>query len=209
MITLQRNGCKVDILPVVNGLTSEGDRVRSCMTEHESYAMALGVDGIMALRNRASIEEEYEVSELDIVYAKHMEAFGTIEMPSPAMCAFVDWCTERGEQIVALDYNDEDYTELYCNTVKATDFVREHRLAKKGLKKRFDCTTPEDLALAWDEHVNSVKGYKRMSELREEHLASEISKLMEFKHDALVCIEVERIKNVVAILESAYDMSRV
>jgi hypothetical protein len=48
-----------------------------------------------------------------------------------------------------------------------------------------------------------------MSELREEHLASEISKLMEFKHEALVCIEVERIKNVVSILESAYDMSRV
>lgn len=209
MITLKRGQRTVFILPVINGLTSEGDRVRASMGDHESYAIALGVDGIMGLRNRGSLEDGFEVSELDLVYAEHMSRFGNVEMPSPAMCAFVDWCTENDKQIVALDYNDEDFTELYCETVKATDFVREHRLAKKGLKKKFECSTPEELALAWDEHVNTVKGYRKMSTLRECRMASEISKLIEFKEDALVCIEIERVAGVVTLLEEEHGMSRV
>lgn len=208
MIVLGREGRKVTILPVVNGLVSEGERVASQMEEHESYAMALGVDGIMGLQNRDTIEGEYEVSELDLVYAQHMSAFGTVEMPSPAMCAFVDWCKEHDKQIVALDYNDEDYTELYCNTVKATDFVREHRLAKKGLKKKFQCASPEAMALAWDDHVNTVKGYRTMSQIRESHIAGEISKLLEFKKDVFVCVEVERIQGIIGILEREHDLSR-
>lgn len=207
MITLRKGESVITILPVVNGLVSEGERVKSMMDRHEAYAMALGVDGIIALGKRSELEDDYEVSELDLVYAEHLSKFGNVEMPSPAMCAFVDWCKDNGITPIALDYNDEDYTDLYCKTVGTLDFVREHRLAKKGLKKDFACSNPEDFAVAWDDHVNKVKGYRVMSELREKHIAEELAHLAEYKKDILVCVETERVKGIRDILRSEYDMS--
>lgn len=207
MITLRKGESVITILPVVNGLVSEGERVKNMMDGHEAYAMALGVDGIMALGKRSELEDDYEVNELDLVYAEHLSKFGNVEMPSPAMCAFVDWCKDNGITPIALDYNDEDYTDLYCKTVGTLDFVREHRLAKKGLKKDFACSNPEDFAVAWDEHVNKVKGYRTMSELREKHIAEELAHLAKYKKDILVCVETERIKGIRDILRSEYDMS--
>ena len=208
MISLRKRDCIISILPVVNGLVSEAERVVNNMDNHESYAIALGVDGVLALQKRSELEDDYEVSELDLVYAEHLSRFGNVEMPSPAMCAFVDYLKERNITPVSLDYNDEDYTDLYCKTVGTLDFVREHRLAKKGMKKDFSFDTPEELAKAWDEHVNKVKGYKAMSELREKHIAEEIAHLAEFKKDVLVCIEVERASGVADKLRSIHGMSQ-
>lgn len=208
MISLRKGDCIISILPVVNGLVSEAERVANNMDNHESYAIALGVDGVLALQKRSELEDDYEVSELDLVYAEHLSRFGNVEMPSPAMCAFVDYLKERNITPVSLDYNDEDYTDLYCKTVGTLDFVREHRLAKKGMKKDFSFDTPEELAKAWDEHVNKVKGYKAMSELREKHIAEEIAHLAEFKKDVLVCIEVERASGVADKLRNTHGMSQ-
>lgn len=208
MNVLRKGDCIVNILPVVNGLVSEAERVRNNIDTHESYAIALGVDGILALQKRSELEDDYEVSELDLVYAEHLSRFGTVEMPSPAMCAFIDCLMDMNITPVALDYNDEDYTDLYCKTVGTLDFVREHRLAKKGLKKDFTSETPEEFAMAWDGHVNKVKGYRAMSELREEHIAEEISRLADFKKDILVCIEVERSPGVTYRLRNTHGMSQ-
>ncbi|MBR6214269.1 MAG: hypothetical protein IKQ67_06480, partial [Candidatus Methanomethylophilaceae archaeon] len=117
MITLDINGCQVDILPVVNGLVSEADRVRQEFSEHEAYAAALSIEGIQCLKNRRNIEEAFDVSELDMVYAEHMERFGEVEIPSPAMYTFIDLVAEKGLLCIALDMNDSEFTELYVNTV--------------------------------------------------------------------------------------------
>ena len=57
MITLQVGDCKVDILPIVNGLISEADRVREEFSDHEAYGVALSIEGIQCLKNRRNIEE--------------------------------------------------------------------------------------------------------------------------------------------------------
>ncbi len=197
MISLDVGDCKVDLLPIVNGLTSEADRVEEFFGDYEAYGATIGIEGIQAIKNRANIDDEFDVSELDIVYANHMSAFGNVEMPSPAICKLVDLCKEKGMHVIPLDMNDSDFTEMYCNTVKTFDFVKEHRLAKKGMKKKFDLTTPEKFAKDWDEYVNKVKGYKEVSEKREEYIASQIRDVAKYKGNFLVVIEVERVDGVV------------
>lgn len=201
MISLTVNGCRVDILPVVNGLLSETEKVRAAFGDYEAYGAPLGIEGIQAIRNRADIDDTFDVSELDIAYAKHLEAYGQVEMPSPAMCEFVDLCTEKGMNVIPLDMNDADFTELYCNTVKTFDFVKEHRLAKKGLKKRFKADTPEAFAKEWDGYVNSVRGYRDVSLKREAYIADQIADVTKYRKSLLVIIEVERADGVVSILE--------
>ena len=201
MITLQIGDCKVDILPIVNGLISEADRVREEFSEHEAYGVALSIEGIQCLKNRRNIEEMFDVSELDMVYAKHLERFGEVEIPSPAMYTFIDLVTERGKLCIPLDMNDSDFTELYCDNVGAIEFIKEHNVAKKGMKRIFDGSTPEKMAKQWDDFVNSnLKSYGKLSKLREEHIANEIKDIAKYKRELLAIMEVERVDGVVSLL---------
>jgi len=201
MITVQVGGCTVDILPVVNGLISEADRVRQEFTDHEAYAAALSIEGIQCLKNRRNIEDTFDVSELDMVYAAHMERFGEVEIPSPAMYTFIDLVTERDKICMALDFNDYEFTDLYCEKVGAMEFIKEHGVAKKGMKRIFDGSTPEKLAKQWDEFVNSsIRSYGEISKKREERIAKEIKDIAGFKKNLLAIVEVERVDGIVAQL---------
>ncbi|MBR3476865.1 MAG: hypothetical protein IKH39_06885 [Candidatus Methanomethylophilaceae archaeon] len=201
MISVRVGDCDVDILPFVNGLQSEADKVRDAYGKHEAYGIAMSIEGVQALEHREELDDDFGVSELDLVYANKMERFGTVEMPSPAVCVLVDLCKENGTPLIPLDMNDADFTELYCNTVKTLDFVKEHRHAKKGMKKTFDASTPEELAVQWDDFVNEIGSYHEVSRKREEYLAEQISDVAKYRKSLLVLLEVERCDGVVALLE--------
>lgn len=202
MISVRVGECDVDILPVVNGPESEADRVREAFGRYEAYGVSLGIEGVQALANRGSMEEGFEVSELDLVYAELMSRLtGTDAVfPSPAMCEIIDL---TGGRLVALDMNEEEFTEMYCDTVSAWDFTREHRLAKKGLKKGFVSDSPEAFAKEWDTYVCSVKGYRKVSEARERHIAAQIRDTALYRKSLLAVIETERADGVAALLRSA------
>ncbi len=201
MISLKVGKCDVDILPIVNGLVSEADKVREEFSVHEAYAVALSIEGIQCLKNRFNIEDSFDVSELDMVYAKHMERFGEVEIPSPAMYTFIDLVTERGNLCIPLDMNDSDFTDLYCEKVGTLEFIKEHGVAKKGMKRIFDGSTPEKLAKQWDNFVNeNVKSYGEISRIREQYIAKEIKDISNFRDNLLAVIEVERVDGVVSLL---------
>ena len=200
MISGKVGNCSVDILPVVNGLVSEAGRVRGLIGDYEAYAVSLGIEGVQTIKNRANIDEEFEVSELDLVYAEHISKFGQVEFPSPAMCALIDSVKEKGMNVIPLDMNDDDFTQMYCDTVGVTDFVKEHRLAKKGMKKNFRRDNPESFTKEWDEYVNTVKGYRETSRNRERYMAAQIRDIARFKGNLLAVIEMERVDGIVSEL---------
>lgn len=202
MIEVPVGSCRVCILPVVNGIVSEADRVREAYGGFEAYGATMGIEGIQAIKSRAQLEDEFEVSELDLAYAHRMEELTglQVEMPSPAMCALIDLCTQEGIGVIPLDMNDSEFTEMYCDTVKTWDFVKEHRLAKKGMKKKFRSTTPEEFAFEWDEYVNGVKGYRDVSRNREEHIASQIREVAKYRASLLVVAEIERAEGIAELL---------
>ncbi len=202
MISIQVGECQVDILPVVNGLPSESERVRAEFGRHEAYGMAMGIEGIEAIKARIQLEGDFEVSELDIAYANRMKELTGEEvvMPSPAMCTLVDLVASEGGNVIALDMNDEAFTEMYCETVPAHEFVKEHRLAKKGMKKRFASTSPMEFAIEWDSFINTVKSYGRISKNREIYIANQIKDTAKYRKSLLVLIEVERAQGVADLL---------
>lgn len=202
MIEIPVDGCRVCILPVVNGIVPEADRVREAFGGYEAYGATMGIEGIQAIKARAQLDDEFEVSELDLAYAHRMEEITgmQVEMPSPAMCALVDLCSDEGMNVIPLDMNDSEFTEMYCDTVKTWDFVKEHRLAKKGMKRRFRSTTPEEFAFEWDEYVNGVKGYRDVSRNREAHIAAQIREVAKYRGSLLVVAEIERADGIAELL---------
>jgi hypothetical protein len=197
MISLDIGKCKVDILPIVKGLVSEADKVREAYGKYEAYAVALGIEEIQALKHRAEIEDIQEHSEIDMVYVHHLSVFGDIESPTPAYCELIDLCSKDSIDVIPLDMNNEEFTEMYIHTVKTMEFVKEHRLAKKGMKKHFDMSSPEAFSISWDSYLNKVKGYLKVSQKREEYIASQIIDIAKYRHSLLAVVEVERLNNIV------------
>lgn len=205
MIPLSVGGGRVDVLPVVNGLASEAEKVRSAYGKYEAYGASMGIEALDALSVRDQLDnDDIPVSELDIAYSKRMSVFGDVIVPSPAFCELVDQCAREGKKVIGLDFKDYDFDSAYLDCVKATEFTSEHRLAKKGLKKRLDESSPEALAIDWDRHVSSVRGYARLNERRERHIAEEIASTMKYRGSLLAVIEVERADGVVRTLREEF-----
>ena len=201
MIPIEIGKCRVDLLPVVKGLVSEAEKVRKAYGRYEAYSASLGIEEIVALKQREEIEDIQELSEIDMVYVHHLSNFGEIESPTPAFCELIDLCSKDSVDVIPLDMNNEEFTEMYVNTVKTMEFVKEHRLAKKGMKRRFDMSSPESFAISWDDYLNKVKGYWKVSQKREEYMASQIRDIAKYRHSLLAVVEVERIKNILKIIE--------
>ncbi len=202
MISLTIGKCVVTILPVVNGLVSEAEKVKNEYGKYEAYAASLGIESLQALKLRESIGmDSIDVSELDIAYAKKMSIFGEIEVPSPAFCELVDRCAADGTQVIPLDMNDAEFDDAFLNCVSAVEFTSVHRLAKKGYTMKMDESSPEALAREWDRYVSKKKGFGRLDKLREEHIAKELIDITKYRLSILAVIEVERVDGILEILK--------
>lgn len=206
MISLKVGECRVDILPIVNGLVSEAEKVRKAFGNYEAYSASLGVEALEALRKRDEIGlDTVEVSELDIVYSEKMSVFGEIQTPSPAFCELVDLCAEHNIGVIPLDMNDEEFDDAFVECVRATQFTAVHHMAKRGYRKRMDESSPEALALDWDRFISKNRGFRRLDRRREEHIAKEIADTARYRRSLLAVIEIERCEGVAELLGESTD----
>jgi len=201
MISVEIGKCKVDILPIVKGLVSEAEKVKDAYGNYEAYAVSLGIEEIMALKQRDEIEDIQELSEIDTVYAYHLSAFGDIESPTPAFCELIDLCSKDSIDVIPLDMNNVEFSEMYIQNVKTMEFVKEHRLAKKGMKRHFDMSSPESFAISWNNYLNKVKGYMRVSQKRYEYIASQIVDIAKYRRSLLAVVEAEGIDSILKNIE--------
>ncbi len=205
MISLTVGSCRIDILPIIKGLTSEAKKVRELYGKYEAYAIPLGIEEIQAVCNRKELGDEYEIGELDMVYAYRLSVFGEIETPTPAYCEIVDLCTKDEKRVIPLDMNDDDFTNVYINNIKTIEFTKEHRLAKKGMKRKFDMSSPETFVMDWDKYVNTVKGYAKVSADREKYIAYQLIDIAKYRRSVLAILEYERTDNIVKLVEGYVD----
>ncbi|MCK9322646.1 MAG: hypothetical protein RBR05_00190 [Candidatus Methanomethylophilaceae archaeon] len=205
MISLTVGSCRIDILPIIKGLTSEAEKVRELYGKYEAYAIPLGIEEIQAVCNRKELGDEYEIGELDMVYAYRLSVFGEIETPTPAYCEIVDLCTKDEKRVIPLDMNDDDFTNVYINNIKTIEFTKEHRLAKKGMKRKFDMSSPETFVMDWDKYVNTVKGYAKVSADREKYIAYQLIDIAKYRRSVLAILEYERTDNIVKLVEGYVD----
>ncbi|MDR3206254.1 MAG: hypothetical protein LBT41_04080 [Candidatus Methanoplasma sp.] len=200
IVSLKSNGCRIDILPIVKGLVSDAERVREAYGGYEAYGLPLGIEELTALMRRKEIGDECELSELDLVYARRLSEIGDVEAPTPAFCELADLCSEDDIFIIPLDMNNDLFSSHYVESVGTLEFVKEHRMAKKGMKMKFDLSSPNAFAEDWDRFVNKPKGFAKLTALREKYIAGQILDTAKYRKSLLAVIETERVGNVVAAL---------
>jgi len=201
MRSVDVNGCRVDILPVVRGLVSEYGRVKDAVSDiYDTFAVSLGKEDILAVGLRKELDEEQEIEDIDIVYLHYLSRFGDIEVPAPAFSALVDICSDASAPVAPLDMDEESYSKVYCDIISTFELLKEGRLAKKALKRTFDTSSPEAFALSWDSFVNRSKGFRELTGLREKYMANRIRLLAKSSERMLAVIETERVDGIVAML---------
>lgn len=201
MISLKIGDCMIDILPVVKGLVSEANNVKEHYGRYEAYAVALGIESIEAIRRRSEIDEDdYELSEIDIVYAHKLSIFGEVQMPTPAFTELIDLCAKNDANVIPLDMDDNEFTTMYIENIKTMEFVKEHRLAKKAMKKKFNMTSPETFVSEWDRFLHGVKGYAKIDRNRELYIANQLADISKYRRSVLALIEIERADNVAELI---------
>ena len=197
MNTFQIGECSVTVLPVIKGLVSEYDRVRSAITpDYDCIAVSLGLEEIEIMKTCDQQEWDYDPSKLDSVYAHHLKNFGEVTVPVPAFKAVTDACASMGIEPMPLDMCDEEFTQVYCDCVSTYDLLKENKILKKSMKTTFDLSSPEAFVKQWDSLINKIKGQYAVSLRREEYMAKQLTDLAKYRKNVLAVIECERVDGV-------------
>jgi hypothetical protein len=203
MKSVNVGGCRVDILPIVKGLVSDSEKVKdAASSEYDVFAVSLGKEDIEAVAFRNELKEDQLLEDIDIVYLHYVGKFGEADVPTPAFSALVDRCNELSIQVQPLDMDEESYSKVYCDIIGTLELLREGKLARKAMKKKFDMSSPETFAISWDRFVNDTKGFRELTRLREKYMANRIRILSKNTKSMLAVIETERVDGIISMLEA-------
>ena len=197
MRSVEVDGSAVHVLGVVKGLVSEEAKVTKAVGEVGPQAIGISVskEQLAALRSPEAWQE-YELSPLESAYQQLMASFGEVRLPSPAYVKAMQMAESSSTPLIPIDMNDAEYTERYCDHVKALDLVREGAFGRGVRRRSFDGDSPEALAKDWDRRVNRAKGFRRLEEARERHMARALERMASRYRRILAVVEVERAEGV-------------
>ncbi|MCE5295674.1 MAG: hypothetical protein LLG16_01035 [Euryarchaeota archaeon] len=199
MKSIDLNGCRVTVLPVIKGLVSEEKKVQDAIDEVAPDAVGISIS--KEELEGLSHKEEYEFMEpsfLEHVYKLNLETFGDVKMPPPCYVRAMDLCTERGIRIVPLDMNEELFSETYCDKVGGFDLIRDSFFSSRAHKVKFDLSSPERFVLDYDRKANGGKGLRQLNREREAHMSTVLKQVAGKHRNILVVVELERAEGLFA-----------
>ena len=203
MISLEKNGCRLDIIPIIKGLVSEKEKVIDALSknEYETAGVSWGIEEIEAVRRRNEITGDNETNDIDVVYLYKLKSIGDVDMPDPAFTYVVDEFSKKGISVIPLDMSDDEFAEAYCEKVSTWDFLKENKIVSKAMKREFTKSSPEEFIMEWDSLINEIKGYRKMNALKEEFIAEQILDVTKYRKNALILVDYERSERIISLLE--------
>lgn len=147
------------------------------------------------------------LSTSDLVFVRHLSKWGAVEMPAPSFQEAVRAGHERRVPVVAADFDDEGYTDLFLARVSAFSLVRQGRRLRKLTKRRFKVDSAEALAMAWDAQITKVRGYGEVERARESQIAQRLLETATDHRSVLAIVETERMAGVLAAFDAGLRLA--
>lgn len=201
MRSVDLNGSVISILPVVRGLVSEEESVANAFREigPDAVAVSISREELEGLRRKEDYDK-YEPSSLEIAYAENLSIFGKVEIPPPCFVKSLELCDQDKVPIIAIDMDEEKFSDMFCDSVGGLDLLRESLFARKAWKKKFDLSSPESFVIDWDRRVNRASGFRELERAREKHMAEVLADAARTHKKILAVVECERVEGVVGDL---------
>ncbi len=200
MQEIELNGSKVFILPVIKGLVSEAEKVRTAIMEIAPQAVGISISKEELEGLRAYDGEEVELSDLEEAYRLGLEEFGEVQLPPPCYIEALKMCDELELPLIPIDMNEELFSDRYCELIGGLELVKESFFSHRLAKKRFDMESPESFVLDYDHKVNGGRGIAALNGEREAHMVSAIKDATSRYKTFLALLEMERCAGVVSHL---------
>ena len=199
MIKIQVGTSKIYIPYIINGLTSEINKVKKSYNKIKPDIVALQAskEEIEGLKSVIEGEEyEYFLSNYEEIYARKLASFGEVKVPPPGYETAMKLCMENNVPAAPIDMDDMYYADVFCENITGWDLIRHSLRVKRLRKKKFRAKNAEDFVLEWDREITKLKGFKNLESKREEYMANELLRLSK-EHDRILCIlEMQRAEGV-------------
>lgn len=200
MHEIELNGSRIFVLPVIKGLVSEGEKVRSAISEIRPQAVGISISKEELEGLRSYQGEEIELSDQEEAYKAGLMEFGEVQLPPPCYTEAVKVTDELGIPQIPIDMNEELFSERYCELIGGLELMKESFLSHRVARKRFIMDSAEEFVLDYDKKVNGGRGISTLNGEREGHMAEVIVRSSSERSSVLVVVEVERFQGVIDAL---------
>lgn len=173
---------EVVILPTVQGLVAERQRVLDLLDAEKPAAVALGlspeaVATLLRYERDPEADPFEELPDHDLVYSLKLREFGDVDLPPPDAVAAIEWAKANAVSAYGVDMPEEAYEDLFTKEVSAFGFLRYGRIQRKLAKRPPSAPDARAFALVWDAKIRKVKGIARVEAAREVFMADAAAEL--------------------------------
>ncbi|MFQ5910758.1 MAG: hypothetical protein ACE5IJ_08595 [Thermoplasmata archaeon] len=202
MDSVRKSGSSVFVLPVIRGLASEAGEVEQAIQETKPDVVGICVSK-EELKTLGALggQKARPSSPHEEAYIKGLRRFGEVRKPPPCYSEGLSTAKRMRIPCVAVDMDENLYTEAYCNFVSIVDVVRQTKDSRAILGKKFNAMSPGEFVLEFDAYINRHTGFERLERERERYMALRLSKMADKWSRVLALIEMERLKGVLENLE--------
>lgn len=191
---------RIYVLGCVNGLLSEGSRVRLAVKKTKPSVIGIPTSPEELVGLGACCKgkvQEMVVSNLDEIYAKNLKQYGEVQVPPPFMVTA--WRMSRKQKIPlkALDMDEDKFADVWVDNVSTVDLVIHSNRVRRLKRKKFKVDDPQKFVVLWDREINKTGGYMVVELEREKFIAESIFGLWKKNRSVLAAIEVERKEGII------------
>ncbi len=184
----------------IKGLVSEREKLRNLFTEFKPEVMFLGIspEEMRGLERYLKEPFDIEPEDYEVIYGLKLERYGEVGLPVPTYLEAFTLSRKEGVDMIPIDMPDEEFSDLYVNTIDIFHLMHFNFRKRKIWRKKFEAETPEEFVLMWDKEVNKIPQYRKIENEREKYMSRRIKELLKERGEKkiMIIIELERLHGV-------------
>jgi hypothetical protein len=197
-------GKRIVILGSIYGLVEDGELVKREIKKEKPEVIALGIskEDLEALVNdefdeKNNYEINYKINKEPDDYIKALLKLGKVSLPSPDLMNAIRHSQDFSIDLVPIDLNDEEYSEILCKNVLPIELI----LFSRRRVRRMKSSDANDFSKEWDRKKHGEKGFKKINEISENVMAERIVELSKKHGRILAIVDLPRLNGVVKNIE--------
>ena len=198
----------IALIGAVRGPVKEGEEVLGELRKSNPFKVVLDVSpeelkGLTEHFTTPNFEPLALLLDTETTLAEELASFGEVRMPSPAFITAIRWAKENGRELVALDPDEESYTDMYLKHMGYLDLVHLARAEHKLKRSPPKAESPEQLVTYWDEKLHADKGSRKIALERRRLSAERLKELVAENGAAMIAavVDVEHMDLILHLLK--------
>lgn len=198
---------KLVVFAGVKGLVSHGNDLKSFLDEKkpEILLVSISPEEVKGLGEFMESPFEMNLSDYEVIYGVRLSKYGDVMTPPPIYTEALSYSNRNGSKAVGIDMPQDQFDELYTNSMKSRHLIRHSLRKKRVLNKEYGDTNEYEFAEAWIRRINSVKGLAAIDARRADYMSSRITGFVENEYNPrhTIILDYEFYRPVVENLRKA------